>query len=215
MPLAFFTLPNPCIARSKNDCGSSQCGNLTISYPFRLKTQPLDCGDPRLELECENDSNHTTLVINQAKFYVKEILYSDYAIRFVDAILARDNCSLPLSSFPFSFFSCSAIPYMLDPFRFGIMYIVNCTTPMESWFYVDASRCSNSSSHQSTYFYFLDEDTPPRDFNQSCTVVANVPSMLGTISGLSTLDIYEKLLMGFELSWQYYNTSCGDQKFSL
>ncbi|XP_022734284.1 rust resistance kinase Lr10-like isoform X2 [Durio zibethinus] len=39
--------------------------------------------------------------------------------------------------------------------------------------------------------------------------------MLGNISGMSALDIYEKLLMGFEVSWKYYNMSCGDDKFSF
>ncbi|XVF18377.1 hypothetical protein REPUB_Repub11eG0016100 [Reevesia pubescens] len=86
---------------------------------------------------------------------------------------------------------------------------------MKSSLYVDASRCANSSSHPSSYFYFLDSGTPASDFNQSCTVQAKVPMAIVvnsyTIAGLSTVDIYKKLSRGFELSWEYYeyDFSCG------
>ncbi|XVF18382.1 hypothetical protein REPUB_Repub11eG0016600 [Reevesia pubescens] len=210
---AFFLIlfPGVCLARHGNrDCGSALCGNVNISYPFRLKTQPRNCGYHSLELECENN-NRTTSVMKNGKFSVKEINYENYSMRVVDARIDNDDCSsLPLSSLSFD---CgngySPYPY-LNPYPYSYPYLVNCTTTMKSSLYVDASRCANSSSRPSSYFYFLDSRTSASDFNQSCTVEAEVPIVVdnNTIAGMSTVDIYKKLSMGFELSWEYYNSSC-------
>ncbi|XVF79242.1 hypothetical protein PTKIN_Ptkin14bG0205200 [Pterospermum kingtungense] len=65
--------------------------------------------------------------------------------------------------------------------------------------YVEASRCRTNSS---SYFYFLDQKTPPRDLKEFCTIIAkNIPVMMKDITGLSALDIYQKLLMGIDLFW--------------
>ncbi|KAK5843589.1 hypothetical protein PVK06_006046 [Gossypium arboreum] len=202
------------IVRANDDCPPLRCGNLTIGYPFRLKTQPRNCGDPRLELDCENSTDRTVLIIEQEKFYVQNISYSDYTIRFVDPSLVDiNNCSIPLSSFPLSGSSCDQ--YMFDPIDYQFMYIVNCMTLMESRVYIDASRCINgsgSSSSQQSHFYFLVGRTPPSEFNPSCTTVAIVPGDFRNISGLLTSDVYEKLSKGFEMSWRYYNISCEDDQ---
>ncbi|XVF18388.1 hypothetical protein REPUB_Repub11eG0017200 [Reevesia pubescens] len=147
-------------------------------------------------------------------------------MRLVDARIDNDDCSsLPLSSFLYRDFGCGNAylrnsdqnPY---PYRYSYVHLVNCTTTMKSSLYVDASRCANSSSRPSSYFYFLDSRTPPSDFNQSCTVEAKVPIMVNnsTIAGMSTVDIYKKLSMGFEPSWEYYyiyNSYDGCHKFSF
>ncbi|XP_022717815.1 rust resistance kinase Lr10-like [Durio zibethinus] len=222
--LALFLYPESCIARVGNqDCGSTFCGNLNISYPFRLKSQPWKCGRHWLELECENDNNLTTLVRGYEKFYVKEIFYENSTLRVVDASLGRDDCSLPLSRFYHDSSICDK-PYLpewyFDEYRdhYSVMYLVNCTTPVKSSLYVDASRCTNSYSlHPPSYFYFLDRETSSLDFNQSCTVIAEVPIMLQNITGLSTFGIYERLLMGFELFWwsnplgRDYNEICSNK----
>ncbi|XVF18367.1 hypothetical protein REPUB_Repub11eG0015400 [Reevesia pubescens] len=219
--LAVFALflilfPCACLARTtiqNLDCGSAVCGNVNISYPFRLKTQPRNCGCHSLELECENN-NRTTLVMKYGNFSVKEINYGSYTMRLVDAGIDNDDCSsLHLSSILYSDFCCG-FPYTTYPYSYSYphpyVYLVNCTTTMKSSLYVDASRCANSSSRPSSYFYFLDSETPPSDFNQSCTVEAEVPIVVdyNTIAGMSTVDIYKELSMGFELSWEYYKSSC-------
>ncbi|XVF00120.1 hypothetical protein REPUB_Repub03eG0257800 [Reevesia pubescens] len=208
--LALFLFPQSCIARQRNkDCGSSVCGNVPIRYPFRLKSQPRRCGDKRLELQCENN-NLTSLVLEKGKFYVQEIFYQNSTIRVVDASLDRDDdCSLPLSSVSVHFSECGATSYRPGYFvsQFSTMSLVNCTTPIKSSRYINASPapCTNITS---SYFYFLDQETKPPNFNQSCTVIANVPIMLRNINGLSTSDIYKKLLLGFEMSWKDYNNTC-------
>ncbi|XVF79064.1 hypothetical protein PTKIN_Ptkin14bG0189700 [Pterospermum kingtungense] len=42
---------------------------------------------------------------------------------------------------------------------------------------------------------------PPSDMNQWCRIQAQVPIMLPNITGLSTFDIYNKLMMGGQFKW--------------
>ncbi|KAE8723414.1 hypothetical protein F3Y22_tig00012420pilonHSYRG00014 [Hibiscus syriacus] len=74
--------------------------------------------------------------------------------------------------------------------------------PMKSVGYVEALRAHCSTNPSDSYFYFLDEEAKPRDFNQSCTVIAQVPIMFRSIRDRSTSDIYQRLLMGVEMSWK-------------
>ncbi|MBA0580000.1 hypothetical protein Gorai_022239, partial [Gossypium raimondii] len=144
-----------CLARHRcQDCGSVFCGNLNISYPLRLKNQPLHCGYQNLELECEKN-NRTTLVLGKGKFFVQQIFYKNDSMRAVDASLDMDDCnSLPLN-----------------------------------------------------------QDTPPSDFNQFCTVEAVVPIMVDNIIGMSTLDIYNKISKGVVVSWSTYNRCSYERSF--
>ncbi|KAK8368453.1 hypothetical protein V6Z12_A01G041700 [Gossypium hirsutum] len=134
--LFVILFPAVCFARHF-DCGSTFCGNLNISFPFRLKNQPPQCG--HYGFECENN-NRTTLVGRGGKFSVQQIFYENYTIRMVDASLDTDDCnSLPLT----------------------------------------------------------------------CTIEAAVPIMVDNITGMSTLDIYKKLLEGFGVKWnRCYYQSC-------
>ncbi|GKV46686.1 hypothetical protein SLEP1_g53662 [Rubroshorea leprosula] len=97
MVLAFSFFPDACMARAKyKPCFPfSSCGNLSITYPFRLNSDPVECGEPGYELVCDN--NCTTLVTKDGKFFVENITNS--SVRLVDASLQRDICSIPHSSF--------------------------------------------------------------------------------------------------------------------
>ncbi|TYH86452.1 hypothetical protein ES332_D01G044000v1 [Gossypium tomentosum] len=144
--LFVILFPGVCLARQliNQDCGSTFCGNLNISFPFRFKNQPPQCGLYDFELVCENN-NRTTFVAREGKFFVQLIFYENYTIQVVDTSLDTDDCnSLPLSS-----------------------------------------------------LYYIDAKTRPSDFNQACTIEAKVPIKVKNITGMSTLDIYKKLLEGF------------------
>ncbi|XVF79217.1 hypothetical protein PTKIN_Ptkin14bG0202900 [Pterospermum kingtungense] len=84
--LAFvLVLPNAFLAKAETeDCNrSSLCGNLTVSYPFRLKGQPrCNRNDSWVELECDSD-NRTIWAMKNGAFYVREILFAAvmYALR--------------------------------------------------------------------------------------------------------------------------------------
>ena len=70
----------------------SSCGEIhNISHPFRLKGDPEGCGDPRLELTCEN--NFTVLHLFSGKFHVQYINYTGQIIGVTDAGLEDDTCS--------------------------------------------------------------------------------------------------------------------------
>ncbi|XVF79207.1 hypothetical protein PTKIN_Ptkin14bG0202000 [Pterospermum kingtungense] len=213
MALVLVLLLTGFVAKAEaKDCDrSSSCGNLTISYPFRLKGQPT-CNrtDLWVELECDSD-NRTIWVRKTGIFSVREIFYSNSTIRLVDASLQDgDNCSLPRSSFSFNDgLPCYAPWFSRSDSLSSLMYVENCTRPVKSSVYVDASRCTTNSS---SYFYFLDEKTPPHDFSEFCTTIAeDVPVMMENITGIpSTLDIYQNLLMGFDLSWEYVSFYCSE-----
>ncbi|KAB2095491.1 hypothetical protein ES319_A01G040900v1 [Gossypium barbadense] len=211
--LFVILFPAVCFARHliNQDCGSTFCGNLNISFPFRLKNQPPQCGHYGFEFECENN-NRTILVKKEGKFSVQQIFYENYTIRIVDASLDTDDCnSLPLSSVYYylyypgllSFSLSSSNNYYYDGrFVISIIYVMNCTKPIKSSLYIEASRCttkSNTSSFLPTsHFYFLNGNT---HLSEACTIEAAVPIMVDNITGMSTLDIYKKVLEGFWVKW--------------
>ncbi|MED6123366.1 hypothetical protein PIB30_048485 [Stylosanthes scabra] len=89
-------------------CSPSSCGKISnIRYPFRLKDDPVNCGDQRYELSCEN--NITLLQLFPGKSYhVKAINYNNFTIRLVDPAISENDCStLPRYSLSRSNFSDS------------------------------------------------------------------------------------------------------------
>ncbi|KAK8715539.1 hypothetical protein V6N13_042873 [Hibiscus sabdariffa] len=182
-----------------NNCDPSMCGNVETRWPFRLKSQPLKCGERWYEIECKRNRT-VSLPMKYGNFYVMAISYVNQTIRIVDTSLVDGNCSIPRTSFPsYSYYFQDTI----DWYRADIMYTVNCTTTMNSSvYYVDASRCgTNSSSSPWTYFYFSGSRSNISDFHESCRFVAQFPFQLSNTSGLSTSDIYRNLLKGVDVSW--------------
>ncbi|WCJ41451.1 hypothetical protein M5689_022320 [Euphorbia peplus] len=134
------------------DCRPSSCGGTNISYPFRLKTDPVTCGDKEYELSCEN--NVTVLhPVDGAKYYVKAINYENFTIRLVDAGVDKDNCSsLPSDYFPH--FVEYNRPYTLYKYKQKSewetlpteeMSFVKCENAVNSSGYLDTSPCINAS----------------------------------------------------------------------
>ncbi|XVE53052.1 hypothetical protein DITRI_Ditri02bG0173700 [Diplodiscus trichospermus] len=192
-------------------CIATFCGNVNISSPFRLKTDLRKSSFEQYELVCTED-NRTILPVGfYGSFYVQNISYINQTIQLLDVSLVNDNCSFPYSSFPLPNVNGKTrirgyeYRYIMMS-EYSIMYLVNCSMEMDSSVYIDASRCSTNRSSSPTppsnFFYFLDGGTPPSLFHQSCRVEAQVPiTYLYNISGLSTFDIYNKLMMGFQASW--------------
>ncbi|KAK8312540.1 hypothetical protein V6Z11_D01G047900 [Gossypium hirsutum] len=209
LALALYLFPHASTARSINKhCGVTSCGNLSVSYPFRLKSQPQGCGFMWFELVCNN--NRTIFPTEDGDFYVQNISYVNKTIHLLDVNVANHNCSIPLSSLPLSPIDNSTFQndfavYVYSYSEYSKIYVVNCSMKMnKSWHgvnYINASRCSSSPQTNNNFYYFVDGGTPPSDFNPSCTVEARVPISLHNISGLSTVDIYKKLMMGTRIKW--------------
>ena len=153
--LLFAFFHEVCIAEGQSqNCSSASCGNLlNISYPFRLKGAPHQCGCGAesaggLELDCEN--NRASLLVDSVKFYVQEINYVNLTFRLMDASLHKNACSIP-----------RLIPNIYYYYRnylfrssYGYyMYLLNCTSPLNSTLYVDLSHCIGNSYSAQTYFY--------------------------------------------------------------
>nr|XP_048326035.1 rust resistance kinase Lr10-like [Ziziphus jujuba var. spinosa] len=151
-------------AKQNHHCPPSYCGNITnISHPFRLRTDPPNCGDKRYNLSCEN--NLTVLYLYSGKYYVQAINYNNYTIRVVDSYIEKGSCSsLPrysLTSYNFSYYSD---PYSLrskvrkskkDPQTVALslsetLTFLKCQNPVKSTLYVPTVPCINNTSSSTT-----------------------------------------------------------------
>ncbi|KAK8487362.1 hypothetical protein V6N11_021434 [Hibiscus sabdariffa] len=91
---AFFNAVNAARQLRNAGCNPSSCGSLTISSPFRLKGDPPNCGNPYIELACEN--NRTMLHNWDGTYYVADIFYGgefgdSSTIQLVDQSLDADT----------------------------------------------------------------------------------------------------------------------------
>ncbi|WCJ41449.1 hypothetical protein M5689_022318 [Euphorbia peplus] len=204
-----------------HDCPPSSCGGTNISYPFRLQTDPISCGDDQYMLSCEN--NFTVLrQTNGGKYYVKAIDYDNFTIRLVDVGVDKDDCS-SLPSFPFPFDEKDP-SYTLSRYkqnsesgskweklRAETINLIKCENAVNSSGYLDTSPCINSSlSHSETvytYAYFgLMKAYDLRDGCSSEIVSLMLPiSSDSNNSNLSFIEVHRQMAFGFELSWHPIN----------
>ncbi|KAM7481166.1 hypothetical protein LguiB_005749 [Lonicera macranthoides] len=212
--LVLVQFPQTSNGKQSGDCKPSSCGNIhNISYPFRLKGDPENCGDPCCELACEDDLNLTVLYVNSHKYFVQSINYPNFTIRLVDATIQEDNCSsLPHYS----------TPTMLDIYSYGIyrgrsstslsdreiskpIYSIKCPNRVNSPLYVDAAACINGTSSNSTttFSYLKFGRMNASDLLDSCSIELTVMTSWPVKDefNLSFSDIRNALLYGFELSW--------------
>ncbi|XP_035542823.1 uncharacterized protein LOC118345205, partial [Juglans regia] len=213
-------------------CPPSSCGNISnISYPFRLKGDPPNCGDQRYELSCD-DNNHTLLSLHDgSKYYVSQINYNSYTIRIVDPGIHEDNYSF-IPRYFLNRRNLSWPDWDISLLFTEVVVIVNCEKPV-SWtspFHLDmtiSTNCFNinkgygSSSNSSfsqyskRYLYLIVGDgANVMDVEESCTIEQmSLTSWPGQIYGdpnISCTDIHNIFSYGFELSWYgIYCGSCG------
>ena len=207
--LLFVLFHEACIAKGQSqNCSSASCGNLlNISYPFRLKGAPHQCGCGAesaggLELDCEN--NRASLLVDSVKFYVQEINYVNQTFRLMDASLHKNTCSIPrlipniYDSYPNIF-----PPYNSPLFLYSnIMYLLNCTLRHTTPLYVHVSRCiGNSYSTQTHFFYAYIGNLTAFDLPELCSIEGSVPTRFPNATGLSVLEIQQELLQGYEFPW--------------
>ncbi|KAG2694082.1 hypothetical protein I3760_08G124600 [Carya illinoinensis] len=219
------------IKNNHHYCPPSSCGNIpNISYPFRLKSDPPNCGDQRCELSCD-ENNRTLLSLLGSEYYVRQINYNNYTIRIVDSNIQEDNYSF----IPRYFLNDGNLSTWLDwdisYFTEVLVVIVNCDKPMtstSSYYWETISRnCSNiskgfgssSNSSLSQYsklyiYHIIGRGVNVTDVEESCTIEQmSLASWLGQIStdpNISTCtDLRNLFSYGFVLSWlPIYCESC-------
>ncbi|KAF9679129.1 hypothetical protein SADUNF_Sadunf07G0107900 [Salix dunnii] len=102
---------------SSNLCAPSSCGNQTISNPFSLDSDPLNCGNPLYTLHCEKNTS-TVLYLDSRKYYVQAINYDNLTIRVVDAGVQKNDCSsLPDFSLTYARLGNSRSAYGMFSFK--------------------------------------------------------------------------------------------------
>jgi hypothetical protein len=188
-------LHQTCNTSAQDHCPPSSCGSiLNISYPFRLTSDPKNCGDQRYNLSCENNQ---TLVLHlyDGRYYVRQIDYTEYKIRVVDpgiGLNATEYYSfIPRYSLDNNNFS-SGDPYK-SPAQ--VVYFVKCEKRVNSRYHLNISACFEGevySSKRYTYalfrYNYYDDDE---------------------LRNISCKDFHDELLRGFELSWyRAYCESC-------
>ncbi|XXG78195.1 hypothetical protein AAC387_Pa08g2187 [Persea americana] len=186
-----------CNAEMGEICSPSSCGSVeNVSYPFRLKTDPINCGLQSFELSCE--SNRTILSLQDSKkFYENTISYDHRKLRIVDSGLERDNCS----SLPRYFLGPGdSLGPFYSPSEIEEITYINCSAPMESPSYIATAPCFNSSSLP--YFYaFIGNMDLTMFRNVSCTFISSASLAAEKIQNLTYTDVHKALLMGFDIYW--------------
>ncbi|XP_050137234.1 rust resistance kinase Lr10-like isoform X2 [Malus sylvestris] len=207
-----------CVVCSAKDdrhhCAPSSCGIIpNISYPFRLKHDPDNCGDQWYNLSCEN--NRTVLYLYSGKYHVQAINYDNYKIRVVDANLREDDCSsMPhysLAQFNFS----DQDPYNIREGtknrsgKFNYIEIskpiifLTCETQVNSPVYVDTAPCTSPMSSSSGHGFVKIGHLNASDMRDLCRIDLTVATSWPGAKDMnvSYIDIHKELVYGFELSW--------------
>jgi hypothetical protein len=210
-------LHQTCNTSAGDHCPPSSCGSiLNISYPFRLTSDPKNCGDQRYNLLCENNQ---TLVLHlyHGRYYVQQINYTDYTIRVVDpgiGLNANEHYSfIPRYSLDDNNFS-SGDPYQ-SPAQ--VVYFVKCEKRVNSRYHLNISACFENgvySSKRYTYALFRYNRAyisypPALELGYLCRV--EQISLISWVDryyydddfrNISCTDFYNELLRGFDLSWE-------------
>ena len=214
-------------AMVNHTCSASSCGNIhNISFPFRLTTDPENCGNPWYELSCEH--NRTVLYISRGKYYVQEISYDNYTIRIVDSGIHKDNYfsfSTPTYSLSLYYLRNVAYPYGsylrkgTVPERYPelsrSLVWMSCEKPVNSPLYLDTSTCnyndnSSSISDSKRHRYVTVGTTKISEVEDSCQV-EKIFLTSWPINNISCKDVHDDLVYGFEISWLrgICNSYCG------
>jgi hypothetical protein len=209
-------LHQTCNTSAEDHCPPSSCGSiLNISYPFRLTSDPKNCGNQRYNLSCENNQ---TLVLHlyHGSYYIQQINYNNNTIRVVDpgiGLNANEYYSfIPRYSLDETNFS-SGDPYQTYDME---VYFVKCKKRVNSQYHLNISACFEGgvySSKRYTYALFryksAVEYRPALELGDLCQVEQiSFISWLDRyyydddLRNISCTDFRNELLRGFELSWK-------------
>ncbi|CAA2957846.1 rust resistance kinase Lr10-like [Olea europaea subsp. europaea] len=210
-----FVILLHCATYCEADCPPSSCGSITnISYPFRLRGDPENCGSSSYELACEK--NRTILYLWSRRFFVLSISYNNYSIRLLDPGMEKNSCdSFPINSVPLNHYYTFR-PYSLGPDDLSklntIIVYIHCEAPAESPFYVDTCICSKNISLQKYSYLVVGNEVRAADLEDSCSIdsIAWISNEFHIgVNNASCSDIQDGLAYGFALTW--YVVYCSEK----
>lgn len=216
LPLLILLLcfTESCRAHNSSVCITSSCGNINISYPFRLKGDPANCGHPDSNFALECQKNQLTLHTGTRRYHVEAITYSNYSIRISDPGLDSNNISscpiYPNTNYDI-LYSSYVYPYSTSSFY--ITYI-NCLSPVANPLYVENPFCGNTTAFSNSsriYSYVTAKSILVNDLEESCTYDTMAQAALlwpSKDDNYSYAQIHDMLAYGFELLW--YPAMCTD-----
>ncbi|XP_072984361.1 LEAF RUST 10 DISEASE-RESISTANCEUS RECEPTOR-LIKE PROTEIN KINASE-like 1.2 [Typha latifolia] len=190
-------------------CSPSSCGHLQdIPYPFRLQTDPPECGSPLYQLICDDDKPY--LELHSGKFFVKSISRKKWTINVVDLAFVSGNCSVPQVSLPLDVFGYIDAYDFSGSGRFAgfssyfsnRVGFISCAKPIKDqqyWYIPCLSRNNNS-------VYVVVDPLNVGIVEPSCRFLAMTP-IDSAADMSSTMDIFEHLQKGFILSYAMQSRS--------
>ncbi|XVE91859.1 hypothetical protein REPUB_Repub01dG0047700 [Reevesia pubescens] len=192
-------------ARQNPTICSSSCGDIpNISYPFRLKEDPADCGDPDFELSCQN--NKTILNFHGGLYYVKRISYEDRRLRVADVNLANGSCSLPYRSLSMSeVLSDGRYPGRINYNHSYTLNYVRCSNNISD---LANTRLPCLSGNTSQVYVNITESPLSYDVPNSCKVIATVPALYENKVDPSYETVLKMQESGFEMRWSVECRDC-------
>ncbi|KAL8554658.1 hypothetical protein ACS0TY_002735 [Phlomoides rotata] len=189
-----------------SSCSSSSCGNIRISYPYRLKSDPRSCGFNRPKFELQYRNNQTLLTVTSKSYLVQEIDYDFFTIKLIDPNINRGN----LSSFPLYSNYYDDWDYTISNSYFNLnarVTFIHCLNAVNSSKYVPATFCGNRSSNfinssQIHSYIITGERMTILDLEDSCTVDRVVlASPVELMWNNSLASIYDAMANGFVFTW--------------
>ncbi|KAG8390397.1 hypothetical protein BUALT_Bualt01G0079100 [Buddleja alternifolia] len=203
-----------CRAQNNSSCISSSCGNIQISYPFRLRNDPRNCGhpDPIFTLECHE--NRTIIMNSISPYLVQSITYSNFSIRLSDPGLDIHNVSsCPTYSSIDNTFS-SRYMFRVSSSSIFITFL-NCLSSLSDPLYIENPFCGNTSGFftmSRVFSYVTVGSILVSDLDESCAfdtmIEASSPNPKKDSSNYSYSEIHDLLAYGVELSW--FQAMCGE-----
>jgi Wall-associated receptor kinase galacturonan-binding len=180
-------------------CSPSSCGHLhDIHYPFRLKTDPPQCGSTWFELLC--NANEPYLRWQSGKFYVMSISYSDRKINVIDPALMNGTCNPPTntlgldSAFERPFVICSKRQDFLGDDHAPMASFVSCSRR------IDKSSYHSCRTEDNSLLYVMDGYKTLSNLEPSCRRLSST-YISKFIGGMKSSEVFDTLGKGFELCW--------------
>ncbi|KAL3650549.1 hypothetical protein CASFOL_006952 [Castilleja foliolosa] len=204
-----------CIAQNNNSslCTPSSCGDITITYPFRLKTDPSSCGHPDSIFALECLQNRTTLRSKSRIYVVQTITYDNFTLRLSDPGLVTKN----YSSCP-TYYSSPENDLYSSYMNYGTTYgptvtFLNCVGPVNNPSYVLSPFCGRNTSAIFFNSYVTVKRILVSDLEEVCAYDTSVGTAWPDDDGggnkkYSYSEIHDMMAYGFEMSW--YRVYCGD-----
>ncbi|CAK7322576.1 unnamed protein product [Dovyalis caffra] len=187
--IALLLLPLVFQTSNCNDANLSapSRGNHNISYPFRLDSDPLNCGNLSYTLHCEKNTS-TVLYLESRKYYVQAINYNNLTVRVVDAGFKENDCSsLPKLSLTYATFR-------------------------PKWFPKIHIRVVDLPLSQMMHSYVNVGGMEASDLVALCSLEMITLLAAKDYKNMPFEEIHSQLAYGFELSW--HNSSCGSCVYS-